>query len=185
MPTEDFISCDFPDLDAFIKELDLMDERVNAALRRGLNAGADIIRDEQRRIILNKPPAPVKDGKTSRRISKGSLAKLAQAISKGSIYTTRSGGLGISTGYQNDAFRTDADGFNAGVVGMTYEFGRPGESTNRRRSETMTQTRHGRRFKVRKGAIQPVSHIRAGFDAAVNRAANEVIAEYEREMDKL
>lgn len=167
MPTEDFISCDFPDLDAFIKELDLMDARVNAALRRGLNAGADVILREQKRRIQGK----------SRR--------LAQAIGKGSIYTTKSGGLGISTGYQDDAFRTDADGFNAGVVGMTYEFGRPGTSTNRRRSETMTQTRHGRRFKVRKGAIQPVSHIRAGFDAAVNRAANEVIAEYEREMDKL
>lgn len=167
MPTDDFISCDFPDLDAFIKELDLMDARVNAALRTGLNAGADIIANEQKRRIQGK----------SRR--------LAQAIKKGSIYTTKSGGLGISTGYQDDAFRTDADGFNAGVVGLTYEFGRPGTSSNRRRSKTMMQTRHGKRYKVIKGAIQPVPHIRAGFDAALNSAVNEVITAYEREMDKL
>lgn len=167
MPTDDFISCDFPDLDAFIKELDLMDARVNAALRAGLNAGADMIANEQKRRIQGK----------SRR--------LAQAIKKGSIYVAKGGGLGISTGYQDDAFRDEGDGFNAGVVGLTFEFGRPGTSSAQRRSETMTQKRHGKRYTVRKGAIQPVPHIRAGHDAAVRQASQEVINKYNQVIDKL
>ena len=184
MPTDDFITCEFPDLDAFIKELDLMDARVNAALRAGLNAGADIIANEQKRRIQNKPLAPVKEGK-KRRISKGTLSKLAKAIGKGEIFVTKGGALGIKVGYQDDAFRDEGDGFNAGIVGMTIEFGRPGQSSSARRRTTMTQTRNGERREIEKGSIQPCSHIRAGFDAAVNRASNEVIAAYEREMDKL
>lgn len=165
--SDDFISCDFPDLDAFIKKLDLMDENVNAALRTGLNTGADIIISDQRRRI------------------RGKSRRLAQAITKGGIYTTSSGGLGIKTGYQDDAFKTEGDGFNAGVVGMTFEFGRPGQSSAGRRSDTMTQTRHGKRYKVKKGSIQPLPHIRSGFDASVNAASQAVIDAYNREIDKL
>lgn len=166
--SDDFISCDFPDLDAFIKELDLMDERVNAALRTALHGVGTMIEQAQRRCISGE--------KVGR--------KLAPHIRKGEIFTAKNGSLGISSGYQADAFRTDADGFNPGVVGMTYEFGRPGQSAYRR-SETTTRTRNGKRYKVKKGAIQAVSHIRRGFDSVKNEAVNTAIAAYNAEIDKL
>lgn len=165
--TEDFITCDFPDLDAFIKKLDLLDKNVNAALREGLNAGADIIRDEQRRRISGKS------------------AVLAHNINKGSIYTTARGTLGIKTGYQKEAFEQDGEGTSPGLRGMIFEFGRPGHSSAPRRSTTMTQKRSGKKYKVKKGAIQPIPHIRAGHDAAVRQASQEVINKYNQVIDKL
>lgn len=178
--SDDFISCDFPDLDEFIRQLDLMDENVNKALREGMESGADIIRDAQRRLILLKPQST-----KSKRRHKGRLSKLAKAIDKGEIFVTKKGKLGINVGYQKEAFQTDTDGFNAGVTGMTIEFGRPGQSTAPRRRETMTQTRNGKRVNVEKGSIQPYPHIRLGHDSHVEQASQEVINKYNQVIDKL
>lgn len=165
MPTEDFITCDFPDLDGFIKQLDLFDENVNKALRNAMSSSADMIVSAQKRLISLK----------SRR--------LEAHIKKGEIKTLKNGGLSITTGYQAEAFRTDSNGFNAGVVGMTFEYGRPGSGV--RSKETMTQTRHGKRLSVRKGKIDAVPHIRRGFDETVQKAAEHLIEAYNNEVNRL
>lgn len=166
MPTEDFISCDFPDLDGFIKQLDLMKENVNKALRAAMYTGADMIKNEQKRLISGK----------SRRLS--------AAIDKSEIEVTKSGSLKVTSGYQAEAFETDGKGYNPGVVGMTYEFGRPGQSGARKR-ENMKQKRRGRIMTVKKGAIQPLPHIRRGFDNVKEQAAKTIIEAYNREIEKL
>jgi len=165
MPTEEFITCDFPDLDGFIKQLDLFDENVNKALRNAMSASADMIVAAQRRLISSKS------------------MRLAAHITKGGIEVTKNGVLTVRTGYQDEAFKTDSEGFNPGVVGMVFEFGRPG--TGARSRETMTQSRHGRRFSVRKGTIQAVPHIRKGFDETVQQAAERLIEAYNNEVDRL
>ena len=145
--SNEFFSMELPDLDSFIKKLDMYDRQQNEALRTALHQVGDNMKQAQKRRISG-----VKVGD-----------KLSEYITCGAVYTTEKGSLGIRSGYQAEAFKTDSDGFNPGVVGMTWEFGRPGQSP-RRSGATMTQTRNGKRVEVNKGAIQPVPHIRAGAD---------------------
>lgn len=166
MPTDDFISCDFPNLDGFIKQLDLMNKNVNKAIRAAMYTGADMIKNEQKRLISGK----------SRRLS--------AVIDKSEIEATKSGSLKVTSGYQANAFETDGKGYNPGVVGMTYEFGRPGQSAQRS-GPTTSRKINGKRVTVKKGAIQPVPHIRRGFDNVKGQAAQTVIEAYNREIDKL
>ena len=44
---------------------------------------------------------------------------------------------------------------------------------------------NGKRYKVKKGTIQAVSHIRRGFDSVKNEAVNTAIDAYNAEIDKL
>ena len=129
---------DIPDLSEFMKSLDMLDENVSKAAVTGLKKGADIIVNAQKRRISAKSQ------------------RLADAISKGSIYTTEKGSVGISTGYHAGAFKKDKDGFSAGVVGMVFEFGRPGQ-----KGDTMKQVRNGKTITVKIGTVQPVPHIKA------------------------
>lgn len=158
----DTFSSDIPDFSKFMKSLDMLDENVNKATREGLNKGADIIVNAQKRHISSKSQ------------------RLADAIKKGSIYTTKKGSVGISTGYHAGSFKKDKDGFSPGMVGMVFEFGRPGQ-----KGDTMKQKRNGETVTVKIGAIQPVPHIRAGFDEAVNSASQTVIDTVSAEIDKL
>lgn len=158
----DTFHSDIPDLSKFMKSLDMLDENVREAAVKGLNKGADIIVNAQKRRISAKSQ------------------RLADAVSKGSIYTTKKGSVGISTGYHAKAFKKDKDGFNAGMVGMVFEFGRPGQ-----KGDTMKQVRNGKTITVKIGAVQPVPHIRAGFDEAVNSASQTVIDTVSAEIDKL
>ena len=66
------------------------------------------------------------------------------------------------------------------MVGMVFEFGRPGQ-----KGDTMKQKRNGETVTVKIGAVQPVPHIRAGFDEAVNSASQAVIDTVSAEIDKL
>jgi len=176
---DETFSMDLPDIQEFIKTLDLMDENINKAVRDGLHKGADIILAEQRRLAPHN---------------------LSHYISKGNIYTTKNGTLGIAIGYMSDTFKEDENGFNAGVVGMTYEFGRPGQSTQRS-DEEMEQKRKRipnkksakrknwkkavpTRVKIKKGTIQAEPHIRRGFDNVVEQAAQAVIDSISAELDK-
>ena len=145
--SNEFFSMEMPDIQGFIKKLDMYDQRQNEALLTALHKVGDNMKQAQRRRISG-----VKAGN-----------KLSEFITRGEVYTTEKGSLGIRSGYQKEAFKPDSDGFNPGVVGMTWEFGRPGQSP-RRSGDTMTQTRNGKKVTVRKGAIQPVPHIRAGAD---------------------
>lgn len=158
---------DLPDLDSFIKQLDLLDDNVNAAVRKGMNEGADIILAEQRR-----------------RADVTGVPFLARHINKGAVYTTKRGSIGITTGYQSEAFKPDADGKNAGVIGLTYEFGRPGQSRTRS-GDKMKQRRGGKVFEVSKGRIDPRPHIRPAFDAKVKEASNRTIEAVSRETGKV
>ena len=188
-------STDAPDLENFIRELDMFDENVNKALRAGLHEVGTMICQEQRRLILSKPRAKPE------RKSKMRLVKLADAIKTSRIYTTKSGALGITSGYQAGSFKTDSEGFNPGLVGMVTEFGRPGTSAQRA-GKKMKQMRKRipnkgtakrkdwepavpTEVEIDKGTIQPYPHIRRGFDAVKDRAAQVLIDAYNTEIDKL
>lgn len=155
---------ELPDIQGFIKNLDLMDENINKAVREGLHKGADIILAEQKRLAPDK-------------------LDLAKHISKGNVYVTKKGVLGVAVGYFSDAFVPDENNINHGVIGSMYEFGRPGQSPERSGKE-MTQKRHGKLYKVKKGTIQPIPHIRRGFDNVAEQAAQAVIDSISAELDK-
>lgn len=158
---------ELPDLQGFIRELDLLDDKVNAAVRKGMNEGADIILAEQRR-----------------RADTTGVPFLSRHIDKRKIYSTKRGGLGITTGYQTEAFKADEDGKNAGVIGMTYEFGRPGQSRTRS-VDKMKQRRGGKIVEVSKGKISPRPHIRPAFDAKIKEASDRTIEALSRETGKV
>lgn len=177
-------STECPELKALIRKLDMFDDNINKSVRSAMHKGADIITNEQKRLISDKS------------------LKLASSISQSLLYTTKNGAVCITTGYQKEAFGNDEDGFNAGVVGLTYEFGRPGKSTaHHRNSPTMKQIRRripnkdAKRSEqkkavptevdIRKGTIQPHSHIRRGFDGKKKESARIVISVVENEVRKL
>ncbi len=166
--SNEFFSMEMPDLDGFIKKLDMYDQQQNEALRTALHQVGDNMKQAQKRRISG-----VKVGD-----------KLSEYITCGAVYTTEKGSLGIRSGYQKEAFKPDSDGFNPGVVGMTWEFGRPGQSP-RRSGPTMTQTRNGKKVTVKKGTIQPVPHIRAGFDDTVEQNVQTLINAVNAVTDKL
>ena len=161
--SDDVFSSDLPDLQGMIKKLDMFNENANKAVRTALHSGADKIVSEQKRL------AP---------------EKTREAISKGKVYTTKKGVLGIAAGYRQSAFKTDSEGFNPGIVGTVFEFGRPGQSAQRSKP-TMKQVRHGKEVEVLKGTIQPQPHIRRGFDNKVNEAVKGVIESVDSELKKL
>lgn len=166
MSADETFSMDTPDLEGFIKELDMFDDNVNKALRSALHEAGNEICQAQRRMIQWKSQ------------------RLSDAISTGKVFVTKGGALGITSGYQSGAFEEDSTGFNAGLVGMVTEFGRPGQSAQRS-GDTMTQTRGGKRYSISKGTIQPYPHIRRGFDATKEQAAQVLINAYNAEIDKL
>lgn len=188
-------SMDSPDLEDFIRELDKFDENVNKALRTGLHEVGTMICQSQRRLILSKPRA------RPERKSKMRLVKLSEAITTSTIYTTKNGALGITSGYQSSAFKSDSDGFNPGLVGMVTEFGRPGTSAQhsgkkmkQKRKRIPNKGTADRKdwqpavpteVEIEKGTIQPYPHIRRGFDAVKDRAAQVLIDAYNTEIDKL
>lgn len=168
--SEEVFSTQLPDLQGFIRELDMLDEKVQKAVSRSMRKGAHRIRDAQRRRIAGKVP------------------KLAEAITVGDLHVYRNGTVTISSGYQPEAF-IEHEGENLGVIGMTYEFGRPGESP-RRSGKTMKQRRRGKNGKIKevtvsKGMIAPEPHIRRGFDDVIESAVNETIDALETETGKV
>lgn len=202
MSADETFSMDTPDLEGFIKELDMFDENVNNALRTGLHEAGDMICQAQKRLIESKP-ASITEGKYKKykRRSKNRQKRLANSITTGKIYTNKEGALGITSGYQSEAFTNDADGFNPGLVGMVTEFGRPGTSAQRS-GKKMKQKRKRipnkgtakrkdwepavpTEVEIDKGTIQPYPHIRRGFDAVKDRAAQVLIDTYNAEIDKL
>lgn len=184
--TTNFFSCDIPDLQALMNTLDMANEAINEAVREGIHAGADIILAEQKRLI------------SSHDVGK----RLSKALKKGRIYTTKKGTVGITTGYQEDSFKVGmGDKYwqkeSDGIIGLTYEFGRPGQSPQRS-GETMKQKRKRRKkvpvsskrknakgwkyseaepteVTIKKGAIAPVPHVRRGFDNKVEAAADAAV----------
>lgn len=181
---EEIFTSTLPNIQGFIKELDLMDENVNAAAKSGIHQGAEIIKAEQQRLITPKSK------------------RLAKAISSSRVTSSKKGIAYIRSGYLESAFSTDSDGFNPGVVGTMYEFGRPGSSEAKRSSKTMKQKRKRREkiwskrgwkytkakkteVEINKGTIQPVPHIRKGFDNKMDEATSVTISAIEKELDSI
>lgn len=158
---------ELPDLQTLIQRLNLLDENVNAAVRQALKSGAEIIMKEQKSLI---------DGE-------GTKHELAEAISCSGVYSNRKHELAVTTGYQSDAFQ-EHDGKNLGIIGLTYEFGRPGQSSQRSGNK-MTQVRNGVQVEVKKGKIEPIPHIRRGFDNKIEEAANLTSEALEKEVAKV
>jgi hypothetical protein len=160
-------SSELPDLQSMIKKLDMFDENVNQNVRNTMNSASNEILNEQKRLILTKSK------------------KLADAISCSGVYTTKKSVIGVKIGYQSGAFEDNGAGFNAGVIGTMYEFGRPGQSSSQRSKTTMTQIRNGKEVTVRKGTISAIPHIRRGFDNKVESAAKKIVEAVDKELKKL
>lgn len=171
--TEDFFSMNFDSLNDLIKKLDMFDEKQNAAVLSAMHKAGTMIEREQRRLISSKSK------------------RLAGAIKQGKVYVTRMGAVGVTVGYQDDAFKTDSEGFNPGIIGTMFEFGRPGQSYDeRRQSESMKQVRKDKEGKekkvtISKGKIDPEPHIRRGFDNVKEQAVQMVIDSVMKELKEI
>lgn len=161
-------SMDMPDLQSLIKKLDMFDTKQNEALREALHRVGQNMQQAQKRRI-----GSAKGGD-----------KLSEAITVSKVYTTKNGTLGITSGYQETAFKTDSEGFNPGIVGAMREFGRPGKSSQRR-GEYMSQNRNGKKVKIKKGTIQPTPHIRPGFDETLEQNVQLVADAVNKVIDRL
>lgn len=164
-------SSEMPDIQGLIKKLDMMDENVNKAVREGLKDGADIIMKEQKRLIVSKSQ------------------RLADSITKSRVYANKKNQLGVQTGYQAGAFKEEKDGKTPpGRVGMILEFGRPGQKGKTEITQTRTKTQDGEKVKVKvkvkNGKIEPVPHIRRGFDTKKEEAVNTVAEGLEKAVEK-
>ena len=160
----EIFSTELPDIQKFIKDLDLLDENVNSAVRNAMHTAADIVVNEQKRLLVSNHP------------------RLVKYVTKGNLKVSKKGNITIDCGYQAEAFKTYEDKTNMGVYGAAVEFGRPG--TGKRSGKTMKQTRYGKETDVNKGTIQPQSHIIRGFENKLEKSANTVIDSVNRELDK-
>ena len=161
---EEVFSTDCPDLQAFIKSLDLLDDKISAAVVDAMGSAANTIVNEQKRLVQSGHP------------------RLVRYIKKGTLRVSKKGSVYVDCGYLPDAFNSVEDGTNMGVYGVSVEFGRPG--TGKRSGTEMKQKRHGKEVTVKKGRIQPQSHIIRGFENKVNEASNAVIEAVNRVLDE-
>lgn len=168
---ESVFTSTLPDLKGLLKKLDAAKDSSNEAIRQGINKGADIILEEQKRLI------------------RGKSKRLADAIKKSDIAVSKkTGTVSVSTGYQGDCFNTAMGGKywqkeSVGIVGLVHEFGRPGESPGRT-DPVMKQTRNGKKVKVKKGLIVPTPHIRRGYDIKIGEAAEACAEIFEEEIGR-
>lgn len=196
MSAEEMFNSELPDIRSMINKLNAFDEKANKAIRDGINKGGDIILAEQKRLISTQ--------KVGKRLSK--------ALKKSRLTVSKKHFVSVSTGYQEDSFNVGAgDKYwqkeSDGIIGLTYEFGRPGQSPQRS-GETMKQKRKRRKkvpsssnrknakgwkyseaepteVTIKKGAIAPVPHVRRGFDNKVEEAVNAVAQELETALDEV
>lgn len=211
--SEEMFSTDMPDLESFIRQLDMFDDEQNKVILETMHDIGNNIEHSQKRLISKSKVADL----------------LIDAIEQSSIYTNKNGVICVSVGYHTDVFnykdterkqfRTHtvsrqgivhdadywmyADREHAGVIGLTYEFGRPGKSApHHRNSPKMKQVRKripnkkGTKRKywmkavpteisINKGVIQPVPHIRRGFDMVLGQNIDQLVNAVNRVLDKL
>lgn len=177
----EFFQMDFSDLQVLIEKLKLFESELHREiLIDAMHEAAEMITAEQKRLISG----------TSERLAEhirydgvGVMYKHYYSIKDGKI---TKGVVYIRCGYLEDDWETDADGFNPGLIGTMFEFGRPGQSDDsRRQSKTMKQVRNGKEVTVSKGEIQPVPHIRRGFDNVKDQAVLMVIESVMNALDHI
>ena len=197
-------STETPDLKSLIDSLDMMKDYQRTALIDGMHEAGNIIIAEQKRLISGKSKrleqAIGHDGVGSYKESDIFNPVTLEKDNRSAYY--------IRCGYLEDAFETDKDGFNPGVIGLMYEFGRPGESNIAKRQSKTVKQKRKRRKKIRvsskrknakgwkyseaepaeveinKGIIVPVPHVRRGFDNKVEEAVNAVAEVLEEAIEK-
>lgn len=147
-------STETPKIQDFIKSLNLLDDKVAEAVRTGLHAGAEIIADEQRRIISVRSQ------------------KLPKLIMVGYIRTKKNGNVYCDVGYTAEAIKENPET-------TVLEFGRPASG-----KKTMKQVRYGKTVEVKIGKVEAYSHIRRGFDNKNAEAAQKLIDVVSEEIDK-
>ncbi len=154
------ISTEIPNIQAFIKTLNLFDSCVKEAVQNGLHEGAEIIATEQKRLISARP------SKT------GSNTKLASLIKVGTIRTKKNGNVYCDVGYNSEAIKEAPES-------VVIEFGRPASRKNK-----MKQNRHGKDYEITIGNIDAYSHIRRGFDNKIAEAAQKMIDTVNQALDR-
>lgn len=215
-----FFSMEMPDIQGLIKQLDLMNKYANQEVRDGLHEAAKIICREQKRLApysFLKKAITVGKIKIMKPYSRVTLTTSENsAFSRfNSVSLTREtyyGILYITIGYHADAFnyeqtKNDGDYWkaaskeNPGIIGLTYEFGRPGKSSeHHRNSDTMKQIRmripnkdEKRKYwkkavptevDWKKGTIQAQPHIGRGFDNKVDEAVQILVNHINNAIDK-
>lgn len=143
----EFFQCRIPNIESFIDDLDRVRAELNPAIDEALDNGAELIMQEQRRIISQKSH------------------RLSSYIKRKSSKTTK-GKMRYSIGYIYDESTVDDV-----MPGLVFEFGRPGKSKNR---GTIEREVNGKTYEVRNGYIPEYSHIRRGFDNKIDEA-NEIL----------
>lgn len=197
-------STETPDLKKLIGSLNMMKDYQRDALRDGMHEAGNIIIAEQKRLISGK----------SKRLEQAighdgvGTYKRLEIFNPVTLEKENRIAYYIRCGYLEDAFETDNDGFNPGVIGLMYEFGRPGKSDiSKRQSKTVKQKRKRRKkipvrsnrknakgwkyseavpteVEISKGMIAPVPHIRRGFDNKKEEAAELLFRELENAIER-
>lgn len=139
----------------FINSFDRLDENVQRAVEKGMIAGAKIIQQEQKRLILARPN---KDGSSS---------QLAGLLKVGKITSNRKGVYRIFIGYDKEAIKQHPEG-------VVIEFGRLSLYRKNVNFE-VEQVRNGKTVKVKNGYIPEYSHIRRAWDNKIKEAAQAVV----------
>lgn len=176
---DEFFSMEIPDIESYIKDLNLLNENINKAVREGMHEGAEQIVARQREL------APY---------------NLSDYIYAGKIYVTKKGSVGVVCGYiclDENEMLSEKYGISPYVLGRIFEFGRPGNSSTFRKDKYRYYHRYSKKraaqnggnglevFKGLKGVIQPHSHIIRGFDEVVEQAVQTVIKHINAEIDKM
>lgn len=147
----------------FINSFDKLDENVQRAVETGMRAGAEIIKQEQKRLILARPN---KDGSSS---------QLAGLLKVGKITSNRKGVYRIFIGYDKEAVKQHPEG-------VVIEFGRPSLYGKNVKYE-IKQVRNGEEVEVVNGYIPEYSHIRRAWDNKIGEAAQAVIDSIDMELE--
>lgn len=155
-----FIKFDPIDTDSFTNDLNQSKAELSNNVDKALEAGAEEIANEQRRIIAQK----------STKLSNYIHTKPG-ITSKGKRY--------YEVGY------TGKEPVKGWLYGLVLEFGRPGKR-NKAYVERKRMTKEGLKvIKERNGWIEEYSHIRRGFDNKVESAAENVESAFNDIISKL
>lgn len=148
----------------FLDSLDTLDKSVQKAVTTGMHAGAKIIQDEQKRLILARTN---KDGTSSSKLA--NLIKIDHTVAKDKTGTYR-----VFVGYSKEAL-------NQHPEALAIEFGRPSMYRNNAHF-TIEQVRNGKKIEVINGYIPEYSHIRRAWDNKISEAAQAVIDSIDTEL---
>lgn len=191
MSGDDVFSMDMPDINSIIQGFNLLKEDVRQAVAQGLDEGAEIIENEMKRLAAEVYNAiSIYLNHCDVKVSKSGWVGLKIGLNAKDIYDINywSALNDLEKMYGEDGDYDD-EARKIAIIAMTFEFGRPGNSSTFRKNEYRfwSYRRLGKGKLIfmtqRKGAIQPRSFIRRGFDNKVVEASNALIKKVENAED--